>query len=161
MRHALALLVVTLLGTSADAGVLDLTAGMSVAQVKASGICHKAVVDRALMTCRKTSYAGRMMDFEILIPDDRLHRVLLTANLGTTRKGAEKILAGIFTTLEADFSPLVFTDGTSASPAAVFTRDDAFWSDSQAKHGRFVSAKLVRGERGFTLELAIVLKGKP
>jgi hypothetical protein len=120
------------------------------------------------MKCRATAYAGRIMGFEILIPDDRLDRVLLTANLGTTRKGAEKILTDIFATLENDFTPLVFSDGAPATPAAVFSAFDprsvavpVFWSDSNAKHGRFVTAKIERSERGFTLELTIVHKGKP
>lgn len=167
MRPGLALLFVAALATSAHAGVLDLTHGMSVAQVKATGVCHKAVVDRALMTCRATAYAGRIMGFEILIPDDRLHRVILTANLGTTRKGAEKILADVFTTLEQDFTPLVFTDGAPATPAAVFSAFDprsvvapVFWSDPEAEHGRFVTAKVVRSERGFFLELTLVHKTK-
>lgn len=167
MRSALALLLVLTLGTTASAGVLDLTYGMSVADVKASGVCHKATVDRATITCRATIYAGRIMGFEILIPDARLERVLLTANLGPTRQGAEKILADILATLEKDFTPLAFTDGTPATAAAVFATFDprsvfapVFWSDSQAKHGRFVTAKIVRSDRGFLLELALVNKAK-
>ena len=161
------------LASTAQADVLGLKFGMTVAQIQAAKPCKGLVANAAKssLTCKAVRFAGAMMAAELSVPKSGLARVRFTTKIGGQRKAAQPSADAILDKLVETFGQLDMVAGPRdmAGAAVLFDNVDSSYTRFKGKlaagavfqaqqatdDGTRLSGKLVRDRSGYAIELGL------